>query len=256
MAAEARRGERVVRLKGGDPFVFGRGGEEAAASARARPEVEVVNGITAGLAAATSIGVPLTHRDHAHGVIFVTGHARERELTPRLAGASARAPTRWSTIAAAAADGITVVIYMGIATAPELQAALSLRLAGSTPVAIVQHADLAGTAQRRLPARQLGGDDCGRGPGQPGDRRCRRRRPRCRARSGSERRHDTHVGPGERVDVGCLLDLLRVGLPAPWPALVSMRISIGARAALRRLQRRGELEAVRRARRGRRGRRW
>ena len=95
--------------------------------------------------------MPLTHRDHAQGVLFVTGHARETALTPRLAGASARAPTRWSTIAAAAADGITVVIYMGIATAPELQAALSLRLAGSTPVAIVQHATL--PAQRSVVCR-------------------------------------------------------------------------------------------------------
>ena len=76
MASEAMRGERVVRLKGGDPFVFGRGGEEVAHLRALGVEVEVVNGITAGLAAATSIGVPLTHRDHAHGVLFVTGHAR------------------------------------------------------------------------------------------------------------------------------------------------------------------------------------
>ena len=77
MTAEARRGERVVRLKGGDPFVFGRGGEEAehlrAPASRSRSS-------TASPPASprpTAVGVPLTHRDHAHGVIFVTGHARQ-----------------------------------------------------------------------------------------------------------------------------------------------------------------------------------
>ena len=75
-----------MRLKGGDPFVFGRGGEEAARSRAAGIEVEVVNGITAGLAAATALGVPLTHRDHAHGVVFVTGHARHERPAPRSTG--------------------------------------------------------------------------------------------------------------------------------------------------------------------------
>ena len=84
MAAEALKGERVVRLKGGDPFVFGRGGEEADHLRAHGLQVDVVNGITSGLAAATALGVPLTHRDHAHGVIFVTGHARrEGVLRPR-----------------------------------------------------------------------------------------------------------------------------------------------------------------------------
>jgi len=131
MAAEAMRGERVVRLKGGDPFVFGRGGEEVAHLRALGLGVEVVNGITAGLAAATSIEVPLTHRDHAHGVLFVTGHARDD---------SAAAAIDWPSIAAAAASGITVVVYMGIATAEALQAGLASRLAGTTPVAIVQNA--------------------------------------------------------------------------------------------------------------------
>ena len=133
MVAEAKRGERVVRLKGGDPFVFGRGGEEAASLAAAGIEVEVVNGTTAGLAAATSIGVPLTHRDHAHGVIFVTGHARRD---------AAGAAIDWPTLAAAAAQGLTLVIYMGIATVESLQSGLGAVLPSGTPVAVVQSASL------------------------------------------------------------------------------------------------------------------
>jgi len=133
MVAEARRGERVVRLKGGDPFVFGRGGEEAASLVAAGLDVEVVNGITAGLAAATSIGVPLTHRDHAHGVVFVTGHARH--------DAAGRA-IDWPTLAAAAAQGLTLVIYMGIATIEALQAGLRGALPPGTPVAVVQGVSL------------------------------------------------------------------------------------------------------------------
>jgi uroporphyrin-III C-methyltransferase len=131
MASEAMNGERVVRLKGGDPFVFGRGGEEVAHLQALGLKVEVVNGITAGLAAATSIGVPLTHRDHAHGVMFVTGHAR--------GGAGS---LDWPVLAAAAAQGITLVIYMGISTIETLQAGLLQGLSRETPVAIIQHASL------------------------------------------------------------------------------------------------------------------
>jgi uroporphyrin-III C-methyltransferase len=131
MVAEALAGERVVRLKGGDPFVFGRGGEEAEALRAAGIEVEVVNGITAGLAAATSLGVPLTHRDHARGVILVTGHAREGGQPPD-----------WAALAQAAAQGLTLVVYMGIAQLPALQAGLLQALPGRTPAAAVQHATL------------------------------------------------------------------------------------------------------------------
>jgi uroporphyrin-III C-methyltransferase len=133
MLGEARRGERVVRLKGGDPFVFGRGGEEAEHLRAAGVPVEVVNGITAGLAAASVLGAPLTHRDHAHGVILVTGHAR-----------GADAALDWPTLAAAAAQGLTLVIYMGVSTLPALQAGLLAALPGSTPAAVVQHASLPG----------------------------------------------------------------------------------------------------------------
>jgi uroporphyrin-III C-methyltransferase len=131
MAAEALKGERVVRLKGGDPFVFGRGGEEAQHLREQGIEVEVVNGITSGLAAATSIGVPLTHRDHAHGVMFVTGHAKAGEES-----------LHWPTLAAAAAQGITLVIYMGISTIESLQDGLLQGLPASTPAGVIQHASL------------------------------------------------------------------------------------------------------------------
>ena len=70
MITAAHEGETVVRLKGGDPFIFGRGGEEVEHLREAGIECTVVNGITAGLAAATSLGVPLTHRDHAQGVVI------------------------------------------------------------------------------------------------------------------------------------------------------------------------------------------
>ncbi|SHN26662.1 uroporphyrinogen-III C-methyltransferase [Rhizobacter sp. OV335] len=129
MAAEALKGERVVRLKGGDPFVFGRGGEEMQHLRAQGIAVSVVNGITSGLAAATSLDVPLTHRDHAHGVILVTGHAKESGASPD-----------WPTLAAAAAQGLTLVIYMGVAQAASLQAGLLQALPAQTPIAVVQHA--------------------------------------------------------------------------------------------------------------------
>jgi uroporphyrin-III C-methyltransferase len=136
MAAEALKGERVVRLKGGDPFVFGRGGEEAEHLRAQGIEVAVVNGITAGLAAATALGVPLTHRDHAHGVMLVTGHAR-----------GDRAALHWPTLAAAAAQGLTLVVYMGVTTVRELQDGLLGALPADTPVAVVQQASLPGQRQ-------------------------------------------------------------------------------------------------------------
>lgn len=144
MLNEALKGERVVRLKGGDPFIFGRGGEEQEHLRAAGVEVEVVNGITAGLAATTSLGAPLTHRDHAHGVIFVTGHAR-----------SDGAPLDWPQLAATAAQGFTLVIYMGVAQAAQLEAGLLSGLPAGTPLAIVQHASLPGQRQALSTLGQL-----------------------------------------------------------------------------------------------------
>lgn len=77
MVQEALAGETVVRLKGGDPFIFGRGGEELAHLQAQGIAVTVINGITSGLAGVTSLGIPLTHREHAHGVVFITGHAKQ-----------------------------------------------------------------------------------------------------------------------------------------------------------------------------------
>lgn len=132
MVMAAREGETVVRLKGGDPFIFGRGGEEVEHLRAAGIEVEVVNGITSGLAAVTSLGVPLTHREHAHGVVFVTGHARP--------GADG---TDWRLLAATARDArLTLVIYMGVRGADRIQQELLTGLPASTPVAVVQRASL------------------------------------------------------------------------------------------------------------------
>lgn len=142
MVAEALAGERVVRLKGGDPYTFGRGGEEAATLRAHGVDVEIVNGITSGLAAATALGVPWTHRDHAHGVMLVTGHAREG--APGL---------DWAALGAAAAQGLTLVVYMGMAHLDGLQAGLLAALPAHTPAAVVQHA---GTPQERQCVTTLG----------------------------------------------------------------------------------------------------
>jgi uroporphyrin-III C-methyltransferase len=129
MLREAQAGERVVRLKGGDPTIFGRGGEEAEFLRAHGVEVEIVPGITAGLAAAGALGAPLTHRAHAHGVIFVTGHAKDEA-----------AALDWGALGAAAAQGLTLVVYMGVAQAAALQAGLRRALPGATPVGIAQNA--------------------------------------------------------------------------------------------------------------------
>jgi uroporphyrin-III C-methyltransferase len=127
MIREARRGLRVVRLKGGDPFVFGRGGEECDALREAGLSVEVVSGITAGIAAPAAIGVPVTDRRCAPGVAFVTGHASDSGQ-----------PVDW---AALARSGLTLVVYMGVTRCEAIVTALREGgLAGGTPAAVISAA--------------------------------------------------------------------------------------------------------------------
>lgn len=122
----AQSGKLVVRLKGGDPFVFGRGGEEVAALRRAGIEVNVVPGLTSGLAVPAVVGIPVTHRDIAHGVALVTGHAADGVAEPD-----------WTALVQ---SGLTLVIYMGVARMGELAAKLrNAGMAASRPVALIAH---------------------------------------------------------------------------------------------------------------------
>jgi uroporphyrin-III C-methyltransferase len=133
LVAEAKGGNHVVRLKGGDPLIFGRGGEEMQALASAGIPCAVVPGITAAMAAGAGTGIPLTHREDASAVVFVTGH----ECAGKSAG---RNHADW---AALAKTGATLCIYMGVRRLPEIAAALQAGgLPGSTPVAVVANASL------------------------------------------------------------------------------------------------------------------
>ncbi|MBP8248049.1 MAG: uroporphyrinogen-III C-methyltransferase [Phenylobacterium sp.] len=136
LVAFALEGLTVIRLKGGDPFIFGRGGEELEACREAGVACHVVPGVTAALASAASAGAPLTHRGAAQAVTFVTGHAATGE-TPDLDWASLARPNH------------TVVIYMGVSTANGIAARLmDAGRAGSTPALIVENASRAD--ERRL----------------------------------------------------------------------------------------------------------
>jgi len=130
LVAFAQEGLNVVRLKGGDPFIFGRGGEELEACREAGVACHVVPGVTAALAAGASAGAPLTHRGSAQAVTFVTGHAADGE--PNL---------DWESLAKA---NQTVVIYMGLSTAAAIAARLvQAGRSGSTPALIVVNASRA-----------------------------------------------------------------------------------------------------------------
>jgi uroporphyrin-III C-methyltransferase len=130
LIAFAREGLTVVRLKGGDPFIFGRGGEELQACREAGVECHAVPGVTAALAASAAAGAPLTHRGSAQAVTFVTGHA-----------AGGAAPDLdWANLAK---SNQTVVIYMGLTSAPQIVARLmAAGRAASTPALIVENASL------------------------------------------------------------------------------------------------------------------
>jgi uroporphyrinogen III methyltransferase / synthase len=133
LVAAAKEGKSVVRLKGGDPFVFGRGGEEGEALREAGVELEVVPGITAGVAATAYAGIPVTHRDDASAVAFVTGHEDpEKEESALDWKALARFPG-------------TLVFYMGVKRLPENAAALiEAGRSAEEPAAAIERGTMAG----------------------------------------------------------------------------------------------------------------
>jgi len=149
MVRLARRGAIVARLKGGDPFVFGRGGEELVALRAAGVAAEVVSGVTAGIAVPAALGIPVTHRGLARGAIFVTGHA------------AADDEPDWEQLARC---GLTLVIYMGVARLASIAGRLQAGgLPGDTPAAVIQNGTLSNerssvTTLEKLPvaARDFG----------------------------------------------------------------------------------------------------
>ena len=141
-----RQGRRVVRLKGGDPFVFGRGGEEAAALAQAGVRFEVVPGVTAGVAAPAYAGVPVTHRDSASAVAFVTGH--EDPGKPETA-------IDWAALAAFPG---TLVFYMGVRNLPKIaERLIAAGRPGDEPAAVVAQGTLPAQRSVRAPLAELPG---------------------------------------------------------------------------------------------------
>jgi uroporphyrinogen III methyltransferase/synthase len=125
----ARNGKHVVRLKGGDPFVFGRGSEEAQALAAARIPFEVVPGVTAGIAAPAYAGIPVTHRATSTSVTFVTGHEDPSKPETQI---------DWGALAKVGATG-TIVLYMGVKTLPSIAHALARGgLPSDFPAAAIQ----------------------------------------------------------------------------------------------------------------------
>lgn len=127
LIAKAQNYAVVVRLKGGDPFMFGRGGEEMAELVKAGVSVEVVPGVTSGIAAPAYAGIPLTHRDYSSSVTFVTGHEAAGKYRPVV---------NWQAIAQGSE---TIVIYMGIHNLSVIVAQLHLAgLSIDTPIALVR----------------------------------------------------------------------------------------------------------------------
>jgi uroporphyrin-III C-methyltransferase len=144
MILYAKEGKNVVRLKGGDPFIFGRGGEEVEALRAEGIEVEVIPGVTAGTAAPASLGIPVTHRELARGVTFVTGHTKDGTEPDWHALAKSRT---------------TLVIYMGLKGLQRILSSLSAAgLAPETPACIIENGTLHSQKQRIATLGTLSGD--------------------------------------------------------------------------------------------------
>jgi uroporphyrin-III C-methyltransferase len=127
MIAYARSGRIVVRLKGGDPFIFGRGGEEALALAKAGVPFEVVPGVSSALAVPASAGIPVTHRDYASSVTIITGQEGH---------VHASSAVNWQAVATL---GGTLIILMGVQALPQLtQRLMTNGLDASIPAAVIQ----------------------------------------------------------------------------------------------------------------------
>ena len=145
MIREARAGQRVVRLKGGDPFVFGRGGEECDALRAEGVEVEVVPGITSGVAAPMAAGIPVTDRRCSPGVAFVTGQVQDGGRGPH-----------WEALVA---SRLTLVVYMGLSHAGPIAARLQAAgLAADTPAAVIAAAHTPRQRHHRSTVATLAGD--------------------------------------------------------------------------------------------------
>ncbi|HVP24421.1 MAG TPA: uroporphyrinogen-III C-methyltransferase [Methanomicrobiales archaeon] len=145
MAAKALGGKRVVRLKGGDPFLFGRGGEELEALRAAGVPVELVPGVSSAIAVPGCVGIPLTHRAHASGVVILTGHEDPGKEEPAL---------DWEILAKFRG---TIVILMGVKNLPAIASAL---LAGgkdpATPVAVIERGLAPGQRVTTGPLGEIG----------------------------------------------------------------------------------------------------
>ncbi|WP_244850053.1 uroporphyrinogen-III C-methyltransferase [Caballeronia sp. SL2Y3] len=152
MQRYAKKGLHVVRVKGGDALLFGRAGEELTALRGAGIPVDIVNGVSSGFAAAASLGMSLTHRDHCQGVTFVTAHMQDH------------GEPDWRALAA---TGMTLAIYMGMSRIASIAATLLDALPASTPAAVVQHAGSAHEKRLVTTLDRLATDAAAAGLGSP-----------------------------------------------------------------------------------------
>ncbi|MFQ5700699.1 MAG: uroporphyrinogen-III C-methyltransferase [Acidobacteriota bacterium] len=229
MIRDARRGLKVVRLKGGDPFVFGRGGEEADSLQRAGVPFEIIPGVSSGIGVPGLAGIPLTHRGVASSVAFVTAH----DLSASSSGRKGRERLRHL---ARGAD--TLVIFMGYKEIARVRKTLLLAgLRAETPVALIESGSFPDERVRRVPLRHLGSlrseareTARARGPwllvvGRTvaWSDRLRKQRPRPRRRHAA-RRHLTLSGAGVRE-----MPSRRLGTPVDFPRTGAARTLMHSR---------------------------